>query len=724
MAEAIVDLTPDEAFAAIRRTFEDQYGEGAGDRLEAAYRQAQRYHEGQTRRTGEDFIHHPLAVTAILADYGLDGDTLIAGLLHDAVEDTPATLGDISKEFGAVVANLIDGVTKLDRIDFHDPATAQAATIRKMVIAMADDVRVLIIKLCDRLHNVRTLDPFNDEKQQRIARETLDVYAPLAHRLGMEGIKHELEDRCFAILHPRRSAEIDDQLHRRAPARAGVIEAAIRELTAALESAGLKTTITGRPKHPYSIYRKMVETHRTFDEIHDLLGLRVITRDVKDCYASLGVVHTLWPPIHSRFKDYIATPKFNLYQSLHTTVLGPGGKPLEVQIRSEEMHERAEKGVAAHWSYKDGEAASYLPDISFLQDAFDDPEEFLAGLKIELYRDEVFAVTPKGKVLTLPLGATPVDFAYAIHTEVGHSCIGAKVNGRLVPLSTELRSGDIVEIVTSRSPNAHPSRDWLKFAKTSRAAAKIRQWFNRERRDEALASGREEVGAAIAREGLGLSASRRDRLLEEVGHQLSYQDIESLFIAVGESNVSAHTVVARLKRLIDPGSQEVEEDLRVPPRPRYAQPLAPDIVVEGEGDLAIRIPKCCAPVPGDEIVGFVTIGGGVTVHRADCSNVPALQDRAERLVDVSWAPGRLGVFAVWIQVEALDRPGLLRDVTSILSDLGGNIHASSSATNKERTALLRYEVEFSDPTQLERSLRELRGVDGVFDAYRISVGNG
>jgi GTP pyrophosphokinase len=468
----------------------------------------------------------------------------------------------------------------------------------------------------------------------------------------------------------------------------------------------------------------MVESGHAFEQIHDLLGIRIITGDIADCYAALGVIHTLWPPVHGRFKDYIATPKFNLYQSLHTTVVGPGGKPLEIQIRTEEMHARAERGVAAHWSYKEGADSDDLPwmaDIHFLRDTFTDPEEFLAGLKIELYRDEVFAVTPLGKVVTLPKGATPVDFAYAIHTEVGHRCVGAKVNGRLVALSTELSSGDIVEITTSKSAQAHPSRDWLQFAKTSRAAAKIRQWFNRERREETLAKGKEQIHEAVSREGLGLKAARRDRLLEEVGHGLSYQDLDSLYAAVGEGNVSAHSVAARLAREVRP---ELEEDATVadllePPRPRTAQRLTPAIIVEGQEDLAVRIARCCAPVPGDELVGFVTVGGGVSVHRADCTNVGDLTTRAERMIDVTWSEDRTGTFAVWIQVESLDRPGLLRDVTTVLSELDANIHASSSATDKDRVAVLRYEVELSDAGQLERILGELRGMEGVLDAYRL-----
>ena len=718
--------TPRAAFDRVVETIVDLHPDVDTDLLERAFALADRLHAGQTRKTGEDFIFHPLAVTQLLADYGLDAATLAAAILHDTVEDTAAGLDDLRSEFGNEIAELIDGVTKLDRIEFEDQDEAQAATIRKMVIAMAEDVRVLVIKLADRLHNIRTLGPFAPEKQRRIAQETLDVFAPLAHRLGMQEIKHEMEDACFAVLYPRRNKEIRELLAKRAPAREGVIEAATREVTAALGNASVKAEVTGRPKHVYSIYRKMVETGSPFEQIHDLIGIRIITDDITDCYAALGVVHTLWAPVHGRFKDYIATPKFNLYQSLHTTVLGPARKPLEVQIRTREMHARAERGVAAHWGYKEGAAPgdlAWMADIHFLRDTFANPEEFLAGLKIDLYRDEVFAVTPKGKVITLPKGATPVDFAYAIHTEVGHRCVGAKVNGRLVALNTQLKSGDIVEITTSRSQSAHPSRDWLSFAKTSRAAAKIRQWFNRERRQEALASGKDAVLSAVAREGLGLAGARRDRLLEEVGHGLSYQDLDSLFVAVGEGNVSSTSIVTRLVRLVRPETPDEDVAELLPVRSRYASPLAPDVVVEGHEDLAVRIARCCAPVPGDDIVGYVTVGGGVSVHRADCTNLGDLSERSERMIEVSWSKARSASFVVWVQVEALDRPGLLRDVTSVLSDLGANILTSSSVVSADQTATLRYEAEFSDPSQLERAVADLRDLEGIYEASRFNPGD-
>ncbi|MCH7667627.1 MAG: bifunctional (p)ppGpp synthetase/guanosine-3',5'-bis(diphosphate) 3'-pyrophosphohydrolase [Acidobacteria bacterium] len=694
--------------------------------LERAFTVAVAAHEGQFRRTGEDYVTHPLQVAEILADFGMDSETLVAAFLHDVLEDTDVTLADVTKEFGGTVAALVDGVTKLDRIKFSSREEQQAATIRKMAIAMSDDIRVLIIKLADRLHNVRTLSSLPMEKQLRVARETLDVYAPLASRLGVQEVKHEMEERCFATLYPKRMAELEDLVRRRAPKREQHIEDVIGELTAALDAAGLEAEITGRPKHLYSIYRKMVNSGLEFDDIHDLIGVRVRVTDTRDCYAVLGLVHTMWRPIAGRFKDYIATPKFNLYQSLHTTVVGPDGKALEVQIRTHEMHYMAEYGIAAHWRYKEGPSAAadeFVADLRSLQEESSDPEEFLANLKLDLYQDEVFAITPAGKVLTLPKGATPVDFAYLVHTDVGHTCVGAKVNGRLVPLATELESGDIVEVLTSKAQDAHPSRDWLEFVKSSRAAAKIRNWYTKERRGAALQDGKDFVARAIRREGLGLSQKGREHLLTEIATDLGYDDRLSMFVAVGENRLSAQTVSNRLVRLLgaDGGLLEADEseDLLSPPVQRKARRPERAIIVDGMDDLLVRIARCCAPVPGDEIIGFVTVGRGVSVHRADCANVEALGERSERIIDVSWAPQQTGSFFVWVQVEALDRPWLLRDVTSVLSSLGANIQASSSATGRDRIAILRYEIELSDAMALAGIVTELAAIDGVFDAYRL-----
>ncbi len=715
---------PREILASVVSLYRQHHGADAErDTLDRAFDLAVAAHEGQTRRTGEEYVTHPLAVAEILADFGMDGETLVAAVLHDVVEDTDVTLDEIAEEFGDVIAALIDGVTKLDRIKFSSREEQQAATIRKMAIAMSHDIRVLIIKLADRLHNMRTLGPLPEEKKLRVARETLDVYAPLASRLGVQEVKHEMEERCFATLYPKRMAELDDLVRRRAPKREQHIEDVIGELTHALDEAGIDAEITGRPKHLYSIYRKMISSGLEFDDIHDLIGVRVRVNDTRDCYATLGLVHTMWRPIDGRFKDYIATPKFNLYQSLHTTVVGPDGKALEIQIRTHEMHYMAEYGIAAHWRYKEGITAAeddFAADLLSVQEESSDPAEFLENLKLDLYQDEVFAITPAGKVLTLPRGSTPVDFAYLVHTDVGHKCVGAKVNGRLVPLATELESGDIVEIITSKSKAAHPSRDWLDFVQSSRAASKIRNWYTRERRGAALQDGKDFVAKAIRREGLGLSQQGRENLLNEIAGDMGYDDGDAMFIAVGEGRLSAHTVANRLVRLLSPEEpDEQDEDLLSPPVQRKERRPRRSIIVEGMDDLLVRIARCCAPVPGDEIVGFVTLGRGVSVHRADCANVNALGERSERLIDVSWAPQQTGSFFVWVQVEALDRPWLLRDVTSSLSSLGANIQASSSATGRDRVAVLRYEIEISDAQALDGIVKELAAIDGVFDAYRL-----
>jgi len=712
---------PEARLASIVAEFTRHYPEGDTALVARAFQRADELHRGQQRLSGEPYITHPLTVTEILAGYGMDAATLAAALLHDTVEDTSVTVDEIAAEFGGEVAELIDGVTKLDRIRFSTTEEAQAATIRKMAIAMAKDIRILLIKLADRLHNVRTLGALPEEKRRRIAEETLDVYAPLAHRLGVQEIKHEMEERCFGELFPKRKTELEDLVARRAPEREAQVEKVIRQLGDVLADAGIAAEIAGRPKHLYSIYRKMVASGLAFDQIHDLIGIRVLVEDVRDCYGALGLVHTLWPPIHGRFKDYIAMPKFNLYQSLHTTVVGPDGKPLEVQIRTNEMHHRAEFGIAAHWRYKEGGSADlpFVADLRFLHEEATDPKEFLDRLKLDLYQDEVFVLTPKGHVLTLPRGATPVDFAYRIHTDVGHRCVGSKVNGKLVPLNTKLESGDIVEIITSKARDAHPSRDWLDFVKSSRASAKIRRWFTQERRDAALADGREALAKALRREGRAVHASGREGLLADVAADLGFSDVTAMYVGVGDGHVSPLTVIRRLERH---EAAEDENDLIQPPvtpRRRTREPSRGGVIVEGMDDLLVRIARCCAPVPGDDIVGFITVGRGVSVHRGDCANVGALGDRAERMIDVAWAPEQSGSFFVWIQVEALDRPKLLRDVSTVLSELGANITASSSATGSDRVAVFRFEVELSEPKMIDRVIADLRHVDGVFDAYRL-----
>lgn len=720
-AEVAVDLGP------VLDRFRQHHPHESDDLILRAFETARDLHSGQRRKSGEPYITHPLAVARILAGYGMDTETLVAALLHDTVEDTELTIDAVIDEYGETVAALIDGVTKLDRVRFSNREDQQAATIRKMVMAMARDVRVLLIKLADRLHNIRTIHPLGEEKQQRIAAETLDVYAPLAHRLGVQEIKHEMEDRCFAILHPRRYEEIVGLLLARAGERDAYISTVVGEVTHLLDTHGISAEVIGRPKHIYSIYRKMVDGGRTFDEIHDLIGIRIITKGVGDCYAALGIVHTRWPPVHGRFKDYVAMPKFNLYQSLHTTVVGLDGKPLEVQIRTRDMHDRAEHGVAAHWAYKEGEKepgdVAGVSGLSEITEDYDNPAEFLASLKLDLYQDEVFVLTPKGDVKGLPRGATAIDFAYAVHTEVGHRTTGAKVNGRLVPLATKLESGDIVEVITSKSGG--PSRDWLGFVRTSRASAKIRQWFSRERREESLGEGRDQVAKLLRKEGLGLTASKRDGFLTEVADSLGYRDLESLYVAIGDGNVHPRTVISRLVRLVRPETDDEEFDpTALPAGPRKRSAPSRSVVVEGMDDMWVRVARCCAPVPGDDIVGFVTVGRGVSVHRSDCTNIGNLSDRKERMVDVAWGAGGVGTFAAWIQVESLDRPRLLRDVTTALADVGANIIASSSATSRERVAVLRFEIELSDVATLEHAIDEVKAVDGVYDAYRLVPGGG
>jgi len=719
---AVLGRTPDQMFADIVETFLNDHPSGDTALISNAYASAAKLHKGQMRATGDPYIVHPLAVTEILAQYGMDEATLAAALMHDTVEDTDLTLATVVDEFGEEVALLIDGVTKLDRIKFSSREHAQAATIRKMAVAMAKDIRVLVIKLADRTHNVRTMDPLPVEKQKRVALETIDVYAPLAHRLGMQEIKHELEETCFGILYPGPKAEIEAKVLARSPERAEYIETVIDDIVSELETNGIDASVTGRPKHLYSIYRKMVASGLAFEEIHDLIGIRVIVDELRDCYGALGLVHTIWPPIQGRFKDYIAMPKFNFYQSLHTTVVGPDGKPLEVQIRTQEMHDRAEAGIAAHWRYKeDGTQEADLlvvEDIRDMQDDAEDPAEFLESLKLDLYQDEVFALTPAGDVKVLPRGATPVDFAYRIHTDVGHRCSGAKVNGRLVPLSTKLESGDIIEIITSKAQDAHPSRDWLEFVKSSKATSKIKGWFSRERRENALVEGRETVTKMLRRDGLPLSGTETE--LADVAHELGFEDVDGLYMSVGENRTSPQTVVQRLARHLKPdASVEAVTAERLPTAHKRRRPLSGDVIVEGFEDMLVRMAKCCGPVPGDDIVGFVTIGRGVSVHRADCGNIGSLTERAERMIDVVWSAEQTGTFYVWIQVEALDRSKLLRDVTAALSDYGANIHASSSVTGRDRIALLRYEIELSDKEALEGLLQGLQSIDGVYEAYRL-----
>ncbi|TWS20061.1 RelA/SpoT family protein [Tsukamurella asaccharolytica] len=705
--------------------------------IERAYDVAEQRHANQMRKSGDPYITHPLAVATILAELGMDTTTIVAALLHDTVEDTGYSLEQLTAEFGPEVAHLVDGVTKLDKVALGN--AAEAETIRKMIIAMARDPRVLVIKVADRLHNMRTMRFLPPEKQARKARETLEVIAPLAHRLGMATVKWELEDLAFAILHPKKYDEIVRLVADRAPSRDTYLASVRAEINGALSAQRIVADVQGRPKHYWSIYQKMIVKGRDFDDIHDLVGVRILCDEVRDCYAAVGVVHSLWQPMAGRFKDYIAQPRYGVYQSLHTTVIGPEGKPLEVQIRTREMHRTAEFGIAAHWRYKEtkgrggggakGSDLAEVDDMAWMRQLLDwqreaaDPGEFLESLRYDLAVKEIFVFTPKGDVITLPAGSTPVDFAYAVHTEVGHRCIGARVNGRLVALERKLENGEVVEVFTSKAENAGPSRDWQSFVVSPRAKAKIRQWFAKERREEALENGRDAIAKEVRRSGLPLQRLTNAESMAGIAKELRYADVSALYTAVGEHQVSAHTVVQRMLEQLG-GIEEATEELAERSTPStISGPTATTdvgVLVTGQPGVLAKLAKCCTPVPGDEIVGFVTRGGGVSVHRNDCTNVAELRKEPERFLDVKWAPSASSVFLVAIQVEALDRHRLLSDVTKVLADEKVNILSASVTTSRDRVAVSRFTFEMGDPKHLGHVLNVVRNVEGVYDVYRVT----
>ncbi len=703
--------------------------------IERAYEVAERAHDGQMRKSGDAYITHPLAVTTILAELGMTEATLAAALLHDTVEDTDYTLAQLTKDFGEEIAMLVDGVTKLDKVTYGDAAAAE--TVRKMVVAMARDIRVLVIKLADRLHNARTWRYVSVESAQRKARETLEIYAPLAHRLGMNTIKWELEDLSFATLYPKVYDEIVRLVSERAPSREEYLATVREQVTADLRVAKIKATVTGRPKHYYSIYQKMIVRGRDFEDIYDLVGVRVLVESVRDCYAALGALHARWNPVPGRFKDYIAMPKFNMYQSLHTTVIGPGGKPVEIQIRTFTMHRRAEFGVAAHWKYKerpsagDGAESDNGTDLAWLRQLLDwqretaDPGEFLDSLRFEIGAREVYVFTPKGDVVALPAGATTVDFAYAVHTEVGHQTIGGRVNSRLVPLESVLENGDVVEILTSKAASAGPSQDWLGFVKSPRAKNKIKHWFSKERREEAIERGKDELAKTMRKQHLPIQRLMSTEALIGIASELRYLDIDSLYAAIGESHTSAQHVVSRLVQSVG-GEEGVSDDLAESTMPTHIsrRPRTGDsgVVVRGADDIWVKLARCCTPVPGDEILGFVTRGSGVSVHRNDCVNIENLKTEPQRIVEVDWVPTASTLFLVQIQVEALDRSRLLSDITSALSDAHVNILSASVQTSRDRVAISRFFFEMGDPSHMGHVLNTVRRVDGVFDVYRLSGG--
>ena len=695
---------------------------------------ASRAHEGQRRLSGEPYITHSIAVAQIVADLGLDATSVVAALLHDVVEDTAVTVAEIASEFGGVVAEIVDGVTKLDRLKFSSREAQQAATVRKMLVAMANDWRVLVIKLADRLHNMRTLSVMPDWKQRRIAQQTLDIYAPLAHRLGIQEVKWQLEDLSFFTLHPKRYEEIAQMVATRAPSREHEVAEVVEILKTGLAALGIEAIVTGRPKHLWSIYEKMVVRGKEFEEINDLVGIRIIVDSEKDCWEALGTVHALWPPVQGRFKDYINSPKFNLYQSLHTTVLGPHGKPLEVQIRTMAMHQRAEHGIAAHWGYKEDAAhpgeTSSADEMQWLQRIVDweretpDPIEFLETLKLDLEQDEVYVFTPKGEIITLPTGATPIDFAYTIHTDVGHRCIGARVNEKLVPIETKLQSGDRVEIITSKFATAGPSNDWLKIVVSPKARNKIRQWFSRERREDAIDNGRDDLAKELRREGLPVRRLFDSTALERLASVLGYADLDGLYVAIGEGHLSGRSVVQRLRReILGDGDEQLPTTVLQPRRATAGEPISAGVFVEGLDDMLVRLSTCCTPVPGDPIVGFVTRGRGVTVHRADCVNALSLAGQyRERLVEVEWDAAQIGLHTAGIGVKALDRSELLADVARVLAEHHVGIVSVSGETAPDRVTSMRFECELADSAHLDSVLASLRGLEGVYDAFRLLPG--
>ncbi|MBM7855004.1 GTP pyrophosphokinase [Desulfohalotomaculum tongense] len=701
--------------------------------LRKAYRYAEWAHFGQKRNSGEDFFIHPVEVAKILADLHLDTRTLVGGLLHDVVEDTGVTLEDIKAEFGEDVALLVDGVTKLKKLEFKTKEERQAENLRKMFLAMAKDIRVVLIKLADRLHNMRTLKYQSEVKQREKAEETLDIFAPLAHRLGIYRIKWELEDISFRYRHPDEYYKLKELVAATRKKREDYIQQVINDLNQRLREMGIKAEITGRPKNFYSIYKKMKDQKKDFTEIFDVLAVRILVDTVKDCYAALGIAHTMWKPIPGRFKDYIAMPKTNMYQSLHTTVIGPKGEPFEIQIRTFDMHRTAEYGIAAHWRYKEGKPAAKIDEadqkLAWLRQLMEwqkdlrDAREFMEGLKIDIFSNAVFVFTPKGDVVELPAGSVPIDFAYRIHTDIGHRCIGAKVNGRIVPLDYKLKNGNIVEIVTNK--NSGPSRDWLNIVKTSQAKARIRQWFKREEKEENIVKGRELIEREIRKQDLELSILRNEKLLE-VGQKFGLLSLDDIFAAVGSGQITALNILGRLKEELDIDTKKIitTEDVlsKQSTKGEWGKPTQ-GIRVKGIDNLLIRLAHCCNPVPGDEIVGYITRGRGVSIHRADCRNLLELQrNEPDRMVEVAWDKDFSSTFHVKLEVSGIDRAGLLSDVLNVLVEMKINTNWVTARTRKDRMATIELALHLRSLEQLEYVINKIKRVKDVYGVRRIAGG--
>ncbi|MEG6565351.1 bifunctional (p)ppGpp synthetase/guanosine-3',5'-bis(diphosphate) 3'-pyrophosphohydrolase [Thermoanaerobacterium saccharolyticum] len=694
-----------------------------------AYDYAVKAHKGQYRNSGEPYIVHPVEVAMILADLELDVSTIASGLLHDVIEDTSITYEDIKNEFGQEIADLVDGVTKLGMIEYKSKVEQQAENMRKMLIAMAKDIRVIMIKLADRLHNMRTLKFLSEEKQKEKAQETLEIYAPIAHRLGMSMIKWELEDLSLRYLHPDEYYSLVEKVAKKRKEREESIKELIEKLKEKLNEIGIKADVDGRPKHFYSIYKKMKQQNKTFEQIYDLMAVRVIVNTVKDCYGTLGVVHTLWKPMPGRFKDYIAMPKPNMYQSLHTTVIGPKGEPFEIQIRTWDMHRTAEYGIAAHWKYKEGKSyedefdakLSWLRQLLEWQRELKDAKEFMETLKIDLFTDEVYVFTPKGDVISLPAGSTPIDFAYSIHTEIGHRLNGAKVNGKIVPIDYELKNGDIVEILTTTNADRGPSRDWLQIVKSSQAKNKIRQWFKKEKREENIERGQEIFYRELKRHGIQQSQLKSD-IMESVLKKLNMHTEEDLYAAIGFGGLALNQIIPRIKEELKQIESESKRHIPTVLEAKKKQKIGGmGVIVKGEDNVMVRFSKCCSPVPGDEIVGYVTKGRGVSIHRKDCPNIKDYVYDKNRIIEVEWDQGKNIAYQADIQIMAIDRYGLLTDVTSILADIKISVRAVNARTTKDNIAIINLTLEITSKEQLEKIMNKLKALDGVTDVYRISA---
>ena len=699
------------------------YSEKDQEEINEAFLYAKKGHQGQKRKSGEEYITHPLHVAIYLAELNFDIETIKAALLHDLVEDTDITYQDIKKTFGKEVADLVDGVTKLDKIKYNSREEAKADAIRKMVIAMSKDIRVLILKLADRLHNIETIEFHKKWTQEKIANETLYVYAPLAHRLGLQTIKHKLEDISFEILHDKQNNEIKDLLKQSNPNRSKQIEESTKIIKTLLDDNSLSAEVYGRPKHNYSIYKKIVNNGMSFGEINDLIGIRIITDDVKNCYTILGLIHANFQPVLGRFKDFISMPKFNLYQSLHTTVLTETGSKMEIQIRTHDMHYRAEFGVAAHWKYKEkpsDDLTKWTNELSTMSNEYPDPNEFLQHMKLDLYENEVFCLTPGGDVISLPSGSTPVDFAFAIHTQVGEKLIGAKINGKLANLSSILKTGDTIEILTSNDKDKGPSRDWLNIVKTSRARSKIKQWYQKQLKNEDIQKGKTILNSWLDTNDEILESYSKDQLIDELLKEIKLPNIESLYMNLANGNTGINTIGNKLRKIAFPEEINTDEDLYSAETTQESKSSL--VIVEGYDDIQVRMAKCCVPVPGDDILGFVTITSGISIHRSDCLNVKIDSKKGERIIDVSWAFESNTGIIIWLEIEAIDRPYLLRDATIAISDNGGNILVAKSVTSSKRIVSLLFQIEISDNKQLEEIIRDAKNIESVFEASRIFPG--